>query len=313
MSHKPREKQGLQALKLGLSANIFLAVVKTGFGILAHSPALLADGINSTSDVAYYVVVWLFMRAAGKPPDDEHPYGHRQLESIGALVVGAFVITTAIAIFWNSLNVLFDYFTGGGKFSGAAPYAIWVILITIIIKIILSVYTNRIGEKTGNAAVLALASDHRNDIYASSAAAAGILMSRLGYVWVDPLAGALVSLVILRTGMIILRESTYELMDTVPGKTLNRQIKSILDGINQIEYIEEIKAHRFGPYLVINITICVDGSISVRDGDEIATEAERSIMENIDFVGRVHVHYHPLYLGATALVGKQFEPDELGN
>ncbi len=304
MSHKPREKQGLQALKLGLGANIFLAVVKTGFGILAHSPALLADGINSTSDVAYYVVVWLFMRAAGKPPDDEHPYGHRQLESIGALVVGAFVITTAIMIFWNSLNVLFEIYTGEGEFTGAAPIALWVVLITIIIKIILSAYTGRIGKETGNAAVLALASDHRNDIYASSAVAAGILLGRFGYVWVDPFAGALVSLVILRTGMVILRESTYELMDTVPGKTLNRQIKSVLDGINQIERIEEIKAHRFGPYLVLNITICVDGSISVHDGDEIATEVERSLMENIDFVRSVHVHYHPYYPGDIEPAGK---------
>jgi len=310
VSHKTREKQGLQALKIGLGANVFLAVVKTGFGILAHSPALLADGINSTSDVAYYVVVWLFMRAAGKPPDDEHPYGHRQLESIGALVVGAFVITTAIVIFWNSLNVLFDIYTGEGEFTGAAPIALWVVLITITIKIILTAYTGRIGKETGNAAVLALASDHRNDIYASSAVAAGILLGRFGYVWVDPLAGALVSLVILHTGMVILRESTYELMDTVPGKTLNRQIKSVLDGINQIEYIEEIKAHRFGPYLVLNITICVDGSISVHDGDEIATEVERSLIENIDFVRSVHVHYHPYYPGEIGPAGKQFEPAE---
>ena len=300
----------MRALKLGLGGNIFLAVVKTGFGILAHSPALLADGINSTSDVAYYVVVWLFMRAAGKPPDDEHPYGHRQLESIGALVVGSFVITTAIVIFWNSVNVLFDFFTGQGEFTGAAPLALWVAIITIIIKIILEVYTRRIGKKTGNTAVLALASDHRNDIYASSAAAVGILLGRFGYVWVDPLAGALVSLVILRTGMVILRESTYELMDTVPGKTLNRQVKTVLDGIHQIEHIEEIKAHRFGPYLVLNITICVEGSISVREGDEIATKVERSLMDNIDFVRRVHIHYHPYYPGAIGSAGTQFEPAE---
>jgi cation diffusion facilitator family transporter len=310
MSHKLREKQSLQALKIGLGANVFLAVVKTGFGILAHSPALLADGINSTSDVAYYVVVWLFMRVAGKPPDDEHPYGHRQLESIGALVVAAFVITTAIAIFWNSVNVLFDYFTGVGKFSGASPVALWVAIITIIIKIILSIYTRRIGNKTSNAALLALASDHRNDIYASSAAAVGILLGRLGYVWVDPLAGALVSLVILHTGIVILRESTYELMDTVPGKALNFQIKSVLDGNYQIKHIDEIKAHRFGPYLVLNITISVDGSISVRDGDEIATKVERNLMENIDFVRSVHVHYHPYNPGVIGSAIKKFEPEE---
>ena len=141
--------------------------------------------------------------------------------------------------------------------------------------------------------MLALAYDHRNDIYASLAATIGIILGQKGYFWVDPLAGALVSLVILRTGIVILRESTSDLMDTVPGRTLNQQITRILSGINQVEHIDEIQAHRFGPYLVINITICVDGSITVADGDRIATEVERSLTNNIDFVGRVHIHYHP--------------------
>jgi cation diffusion facilitator family transporter len=141
--------------------------------------------------------------------------------------------------------------------------------------------------------VLALAYDHRNDIYASLAAIIGIILGQKGYFWVDPLAGALVSLVILRTGIVILRESTSDLMDTVPGRTLNQQITGILSGINQVEHIDEIQAHRFGPYLVINITICVDGSITVAEGDQIATKVERSLTNNIDFVGRVHIHYHP--------------------
>jgi cation diffusion facilitator family transporter len=96
-----RNRKGNQAVVIGLLANIFLAGLKTSIGILGHSPALLADGINSTSDVAYYIVVSIFVRLAGKPADEEHPYGHNQLESIGALVVGSFVITTAVAIFWN--------------------------------------------------------------------------------------------------------------------------------------------------------------------------------------------------------------------
>lgn len=293
MENKPRDKKGFFTVKIGLIANIFLAALKTCFGILAYSPALLADGINSTSDVAYYIVVWLFMRLAGKPPDEEHPYGHSQLESIGALVVGSFVITTAIAIFWNSINVMFDLLTGESDYSGAAPAALWVAVFTIIIKLFLTLYTTRIGKTTNNAAVLALAYDHRNDIYASLAVTIGIILGQMGYFWLDPLAGALVSLVILQTGIVILRESTSDLMDTVPGRTLNQQITGILSGINQVEHIDEIQAHRFGPYLVINITICVDGSITVAEGDQIATEVERSLTNNIDYVGRVHIHYHP--------------------
>ena len=95
-----RSKLSNQAVSLALIANVMLAVLKTSIGILGNSGALLADGINSTSDVVYNIVVSIFVRAAHKPADEEHPYGHTQFESVGALVVGAFVITTAITIFY---------------------------------------------------------------------------------------------------------------------------------------------------------------------------------------------------------------------
>jgi len=83
-----REQRVMRVVQLGLVANVGLALLKTIAGIGGHSPSLLADGINSTSDVAYYVIVAVFMRLARKPPDHEHPYGHNQFESIAALVVG---------------------------------------------------------------------------------------------------------------------------------------------------------------------------------------------------------------------------------
>ena len=101
------DKKGQMVVNLGLIWNIALAAGKTTMGIVGHSTALLADGVNSTSDVAYYIVVKIFMKMAGQPPDPEHPYGHRQMESIAALIVGAFVMTTAIAIFWTAVNNVF--------------------------------------------------------------------------------------------------------------------------------------------------------------------------------------------------------------
>ncbi len=293
MEIEQRERKGFLTVNLGLIANIFLAALKTSIGISGHSPALLADGINSTSDVAYYIVVSVYMRLAGKPADDEHPYGHRQMESIGALVVGSFVITTAIAIFWDAVNKVYDLLFGQGDFSGATLGALWVGTLTVVIKLALTVYTQRIGRQTKNAAIMALAYDHRNDIFSAMAAVIGIILGRMGYYWVDPLAGALVALVVLRTGIEILRESTADLMDTVPGKALGSQVHELLNIFPGIKGIDEIQAHRFGPYIVINITICVDGSLSVTEGDRIATQVEQNLITGIEFVNRVHVHYHP--------------------
>jgi cation diffusion facilitator family transporter len=243
--------------------------------------------------VAYYVVVSIFVRLANKPADDEHPYGHSQLESIGAVVVGSFVITTAVAIFWDAVNTIYELSIGEISYQGASSLALWVALFTVLLKIILTIYTQSIGRQTNNASIIALAYDHRNDIFSAGAAVIGITLGRMGYVWVDPLAGAIVSFVILRTGIEILRESTADLMDTVPGKTLKIQIENILKTNKYIKNIDEIHAHRFGPYLVINITVCVDGNLSVTQGDQIATWVEQIIFDNIDAVRRVHVHYHP--------------------
>ena len=282
------------AVQVGLAANILLAVLKCTVGILGASPALLADGINSTSDVAYGVVVSIFVRLSAKPADHEHPYGHDQLESVAAVVVGAFVITTAIAIFWHTVATVHELLTAPPDNGGASVIALWVALSVVLVKFGLTVWTYGISRRVKNSAVLALAQDHRNDSFASSAAAVGIRFARLGHPWVDPLAGAVVSLIILHTGVEILRSATADLMDTVPGRELEREIRASLEGIRGLLAIEEVHAHRFGPWLVANLTIGVDGGISVRDGHRIATEVEQRLLSQVEFMRRVYVHYHPV-------------------
>ena len=288
-----RQKKGQNVVNLGLLCNIGLATVKTTMGIVGHSAALLSDGINSTSDVAYYIVVKIFMKLAGEPPDSEHPYGHRQMESIAALTVGSFVITTAIAIFWKSINDVFDQFKGDVDLNSATMGTLWVALLTVLLKIALTLYTNGVGKKTGNLAIRALAFDHRNDVFSALAASLGIFLSRQGYPWIDPLAGALVALLILRTGIGILRQSTADLMDSVPSHFLDKKIRLVLENFLEIKQIEEIHAHRFGPYFVINLTIGIDGNLDVYSGDAIATRVEKLLTEHIEMVRKVYVHYHP--------------------
>jgi cation diffusion facilitator family transporter len=288
-----RDRKSLWAINLGLGVNIILSAVKTFFGILGHSPALLAEGINSTSDVAYYVVASIFMRLANKPADDDHPYGHRQLENIASLVVGAFVVATAVAVFWDAVDKIWDIVDGTTKGKLSHPFTLWVALITVAIKIFLTFYIRKLGEETHNPVVNALAYDHRNDVFSASAASIGIFLGERGLPWVDPLAGALVALLILRTGVFILRESSVELMEAVPNKVLAEQISVLLKTISGVKQLEEMQAHRFGPQVLLNITIGIDGALSVTAGDRIATKVEEMIYKSIPNIRSVHVHYHP--------------------
>ena len=287
-----RSKLSSRSINLALVANIILALFKTTVGIYAHSSALLADGINSTSDVVYNTAVAIFIRASRKPADEDHPYGHSQFESVGALVIAAFIITAAFTIFWNSVQTLFDYLQGN-EASEINSIALYVALFTILIKGLLFLYTRTVGKKTNNPTVVALALDHRNNIFSATAVVAGTLAAQFGFAWADPLAGAIVAVFFLMSGIEILRDSTDILMDTVPGQSLDKEVRSLLKDVPGLEGIEQIQAHRFGQYLVMNLTIFVCGDSSVREGHEVAEEVERRLTREIDFLQAVHVHYHP--------------------
>lgn len=294
MTIETRQKKGILAVNIGLGANTLLAILKTSVGIIGSSPALLADGINSTSDVAYGIVVNVFMRLSGKPADEEHPYGHDRLESIAAVVVGAFVITTAISIFWASINNVYELLRGNSDFTGASQLALWIALFTVLLKIWLAIWTKKIGEQTKNNVLMALAADHRNDIFSALAATIGIIFGQIGFLWVDPLAGGLVSVIILITGIEIIKDSAADLMNTLPGKELTEEINRAMRKVPEVKDIEEVSGHRFGLYMVINITVGVSPHLTVAEGDAIATRVEHILMEDIDYMRRVFVHYHPV-------------------
>jgi len=294
MEHGVRQRRSEQAVNVGLVANIILAVTKTGAGILGNSSALLADGINSTSDVAYYIAVKIFSRLAGKPPDQEHPYGHRQFESVAAVVVGAFVIATAIAIFFDSIDKLLALWQREAEPPGKMSFVLVLIGAgTVVLKICLTVWTARLGRRTENPALIALAADHRNDVAAALAATLGVLLARAGHFWVDPLAGAMVAVFVLKTGVEILRDSSMNLVYSAPPAELTARIERTLREVVGIEDVEDVGVHRLGPYLVINACIGVNGAMSIAEGDAISTLAEESLRSEFDLVREVHIHVHP--------------------
>ena len=293
MSVDAKDRKNLLAVNSSLGANVLLAGLKTGVGIVGHSPALLADGINSTSDVAYMLFVRVLVGVARKPPDREHPYGHHHLDTIAAIVVGAFVITTGVAVFMYAVDRVYELLSGRAEYAGARAVALWVALVGLALKIVLLVFTGRVARQTESIAVLAVARDHRNDVFSISVVTLGILVGRTGYAWVDPLAAAIVALVILYTGVTILRESSADLMDFRPDDRVVRRIRRLLEDVPGVDEVEEVRIHCLGPYLLVNATLGIDGSLSVAEGDGIASRAERTLWDEVDFLRQVSIHYHP--------------------
>ncbi len=289
-----RDLKTNSTINLGLISNIFLSVVKTAIGIIGKSHALLADGINSTSDVVYYIAVKIFMHHAKKPADDEHPYGHRQLETISAIVVGAFILTTGIAIFWDSISKVYDMVTESGTGNVASVWTLLIAIATVLIKLFLFFYTKASYVKTKNPTLKALANDHLNDIMAAIAVTFGILMGRIGYTWMDPAAGAVVAIYIVKTGIVIIMDNASELMDSFSDNEFKQEICNIAMKVDGVKMVDDLGIHKYGPYFIINIIIAVDGSISVNRGHEISDEVERELIKHYpNELRKVHIHYHP--------------------
>lgn len=290
-----RDKLTTKSVNLGLICNILLSVLKITVGILGHSSALLADGINSSSDVMYYVAVKIFMHQAKKPADAEHPYGHRQLESIAAIVVGAFILTTGIAIFWDAIDKVFNLLNASLPGRKASIFALYIAIGTLLLKLYLYFFTRKINKQINNPTIRALANDHLNDIMAAAAVILGVVMGRLGYLWMDPAAGAIVAIYIAKTGIEIIMDSSHELMDSLPDAKFASQLRTFTMAVEGVRRIEELGVHRFGPYYIIHMTIAVDGHITIQEGHQISHTVEKVLLNEFDgSLHAVHIHYHPV-------------------
>ena len=149
------------------------------------------------------------------------------------------------------------------------------------------------AKKVKNSTIMAIAYDHRNDIFSSFAATLGIIMAKIGFIWVDPFAGAFVGLIIFKTGISVIIESSNELMATGLNKEIYRNISETILDVEGVVGIEKISATAYGPYMILNLVICVDGNITVNAGDAIAEEVEKKIFNENKFIKGVHIHYHP--------------------
>ncbi len=287
-------KRNNLAVNLGLVSNIVLTILKMIGGIFGHSYSLIADGINSGADIVYYLSVKILLKAASKPADKEHPYGHKQFENIATIVIGAFIVTTALAIAWQSID-RFIAVINHTEFDPVSSWTIYIALFTVILKIGLYMFSGRVYRTTGNPAIKALKSDHLNDIFATSAVVIGIFFARRHFTWVDPVAGALVAAFILRTGIEIISDATHDLIDTIPSKVFTSEITEIARSVEGIFRVTDIGVHRFGTHFILNLTIEVNGAISVELGHSLAEKLEKKLFENYkDTLRKVNIHYHPV-------------------
>lgn len=274
--------------QVGLGTNIVLTVFKLLAGIFGRSYAMIADGLHSFSDILATGIVYIGICIGVRPPDEEHPYGHGNAETIAALLVALIVLATGI---YAGISACMAIIHREPRIPSAI--ALMAALVSIIIKEGLFRYTIKVGERSNNPAIISNAWEHRSDAYSSVAALIGIAGARFLFWYLDPLAGLVVSVFILRISFHLIRSNIGILMDEKPPLMILSNIKEVVKDVKEVRNIDSIKVHPRGSTYTIDIEIAVDSELSVFEGHRIAAALKARLLKQVQYIRDVMVHVHP--------------------
>lgn len=270
--------------------NIVLAIIKISAGIIGKSNAMIADGAHSASDIISSVGVLIGNKIASIPKDKGHNYGHEKAETLVSFLLAILLVILSIKIGYNGGYSLFHL----NEVQIPTAFPLVVSVISIIIKEYQYRITIKVAKKTNSPALRADAWHHRSDALSSVAAFIGIGGAILGFKSLDSIASIVVALFIAKVGIEILIGSSNELMDISIDEEKEKEIKTIVDEIEGIKSLREIRTRKYGAMAYVDLVICVDKDISVLEGHRIASDLESLILKRMKFVKGVTVHVEPV-------------------
>ena len=267
-----------------------LAALKITLGLRANSTAVVSDGLESAADVFTSGLVFLGLLVAAKPPDREHPYGHGRFEIVIALAVGAILTASGVVIAWHALEQV-------GSVRGApAMLAVWPLLISIGAKGVMGLTKRSYGRRIGSAALVADASNDAMDALSAGSAlfAIGLALwkpARLAAA--DDFGGCAVGLIVLVLGVRVMRDTVYQLMDTMPDERLMEQVRDVAVTVPGALGIEKCFARKTGLRYHVDLHLEVDPLMTVLESHDIATAVREKVRQRLDWVADVLVHVEP--------------------
>lgn len=275
---------------MSIAGNAILSVLKISIGFIAGSMAVIADGIESASDIVSSVVILIAARIISKPPDPKYPFGYLKADTIASKILSFIIFFAGAQLSISTIISLVE------NESRAIPsmLAIWVTLFSIAGKLALAWYQNMLGKKTESSMLKANAINMKNDVLISASVFLGLLFTFiLELPILDTITGLLVSIYIMYSAFRIFMKSNLELMDGVDDDEIYKQIFRAVDEIEGAHKPHRVRTRKMGKYYIIGIDIEVDGSITVNESHKIAQKVEDNIKRLVKNVYDVLVHVEP--------------------
>ncbi|WP_300441605.1 cation diffusion facilitator family transporter [Christiangramia sp.] len=287
---QPEYREVMKASYFSIAGNALLAIAKAVTGIFGNSYALIADAIESTTDVFSSLLVLLGLRYANKPADENHPYGHGKIEPLITFMVVGFLIVSATIIAYESIENI------NTPHEVPEPYTLIVLLVIIIIKEVSYRFVSKKGTQTNSSALKADAWHHRSDAITSLMAFIGIsiaLFMGKGYENADDWAALFASGFILFNAYLILRPALGEVMDEHRYDDVEQQIRVIAQTNPGVIETEKCFVRKTGMTYHVDLHIAVNAEISVKQGHDIAHRVKDEILEKIPQIADVLIHVEP--------------------
>lgn len=289
MDPKQHEKIAVNVSTVTIVINLALAGFKFLAGFLAHSGAMVSDAVHSASDVLATFIVILGVKLAGRDADRDHPYGHERLECVAALILGVILAATGLGIGWSGIQKI----TGGEALLVPGTLALIAAIVSIVVKEAMFWYTWLAAKKIDSSALKAEAWHHRSDALSSVGSFAGILGARLGFPALDPVAGVVICLFILKAAWDIMADALGKMTDhACPPAMVQEMADSILSQPGVLG-LDTLNTRLFGDRVYVDVEIQADGDLPLKVTHATAQAVHDTLEQTFPQVKHCMVHVNP--------------------
>jgi cation diffusion facilitator family transporter len=285
-------KRGLRTTLVGIIASAFLAAIKIFTGIIGNSYALIADGIESLTDIFTSSIVLTGLYFASKPADEDHPYGHGKAEPFAGIAVSFGIFIAAMVIVVQSIYEIIT------PHHAPAPFTLIVLVLVIITKETLFRFVIKVGTTVNSVAVKSDAWHHRSDAITSAAAFIGISIALIGgngYESADDFAALFASVIIIFNAYKIFKPALFELLDTAPPAKTVQKVRDVAAKVENVMGIDKCYVRKMGFDYFVDIHVLVDSNLPVFKGHEIAHKVKDELMREYSNISDVLVHIEPFF------------------
>ena len=237
-----RERYGTLAAAVGILSNIFLCIIKGLIGLFSGSIAVTADAVNNLSDAGSSVITLLAFKIAGKPADEEHPYGHARMEYISGMAVSFIIILLGLELMGSSFEKILH-----PEEVGVSALTYLVLIVSIAVKLWQGMFNRNLGKRISSEALQATAADSLNDVFSTGAVLLSTLVYQFTAIPIDGWVGMLVAIFITVSGVKLIMETGSPLLGQAPDPQMVRELEEKITAYDGVIGIHDLQVHNYGP------------------------------------------------------------------